>query len=305
MTASVDPTKAVLYPEILPEAMVVTALASGAPIAAYGLYSPNLVVFNSIFTDVTPNVKYRVDRDSLYGTIDIEGNAGSDREEVKLEIPCENSLNLWATGASIAAFTAYTLRIGIPTIFEKIKYGISLSSDEDAIDQQYEISKRYNAGLLKQIDVPSFSKIVEVAEIVTVAAGGNTTVGPIINVGAGQKAVLLSVGTDHTAAPANNDTFLSLTRNIADTNYFKLDTAAMPGLDHDINCYVPSINRLEVILQSATGVPNMPIRYKYGVSDITILEKIRWGKFGPGLTTDEQAIATELDLYNVAFTGVM
>ena len=303
MTAIIDPTKAKFWPETLPEAIVVTPKTSGEEIATYGLFTPDLVILKSLFTDVAEDVVVRLDKDTSYGTLESECTCESDREERTLDIPCQSSLGLWAIGANTeTAYTAFTIKCGPTTIFEKIKYGISLTSEEQAIDQQFEISKRYFAGLLSFNEARQYMKVIEVAEKVTVAAGGNTTVGDIINVPNGKKAVILSFGTDHSAAPANNDTFISLTRGISESGYVKLDTAAMPGLNHDINCYIPSIDRFEVILESATGKSDMPIRFKYAISDITILEKIRWGL---GLTTAEQAIATELDLYNIAFTGVM
>lgn len=306
MTAIIDPTRAKFYPETLPEAITVTAATSGAEIASYGLFAPNIVVLKSLFSDVAEDLVVRLDKDTSYGTLESECTCESDREERKLDIPCELSLGLWALGANTEiAYTAFTIKCGIPTIFEKIKYGIHLSADEQAIDQQYGISKQYSAGLLGFDEAPKFEEVIEVSEKVTLAAGANATVGDIINVPAGKKAVILSFGTDHTAAPDVRDTFIKLTRGRSETGYVKLDTAAMPGLNHDINCYIPSIDRFEVILDSVTGVTNMPIRYKYGISDITILEKIRWGKYGPGLTAEEQAIATELDLFNIAFTGVM
>ena len=303
MTANVDPTKAKFFPETLPEAIVVTPETSGVEIASYGLFTPGLVVFESLFTDVADDIVVRLDKDTSYGTLESECTCESDREERILDIPCEYALGIWAIGANtLTAYTAFTIKCGPPTIFEKIKYGISLTSDEQAIDQQFEISKRYFAGLLGFNEARKYQKVIEVSKKVTVAVGGNTTVGDIINVPNGKKAVILSFGTDHSAAPANNDTFISLTRGISETGYIKLDTAAMPGLNHDINCYIPSIDRFEVILESATGVLDMPIRFKYAISDITILEKIRWGL---GLTAAEQAIATEMDLFNIAFTGVM
>lgn len=304
MTAIINPTHAKFWPEVLPEALTITAATSGANIATYGLFSPYAIIFNSLFTDVGEDVILRLDKDSSYGTLESEGNCRSDREETKLEIPCISSLNLWALGANTEiAYTAYTMKITKPTIFEKVKYGIAMTPDEQALDGQYGISKNYAAGLLEKLDAPiTFRQTVEVVEKVTVAAGGNTTVGPIINVQTGQKAVILSFGTDESAAPAVRDTFISVTRGISETGYVKLDTAAMPGLNHDVNCYIPSVDRFEVLLESVTGVSNMQVRYKYAISDITIIEKIRWGI---GLTSSESAIATELDLYNLAITGIM
>lgn len=303
MTAIVNPIHARLYPEILPEAITVTADPSGEPIAAYGAFSPYIIVVNSLFTDVGEDVILRLDKDSAYGTLESEGNCRSDRETSILEIPCADSLDLFAIGAvTEIAYTAYTMKITKPTIFEKIKYGYSLSTAEIALADQFDIRKRFSSGLLKQIDTPMFQEIKEVVKKVTVAAGSHTQVGPLINVKSGQKAVILSIGTDESASPAVNDTFITINRDIAETSYVKLDTSAMPGLNHDIDCYIPGINRLEVILESVTGVADMPVRYRYAISDLTILEKIKWDI---SLSTEETAIANELDLYNVVVAGMM
>lgn len=306
MTAQIDPSPANVkyYPEILPEAITVTASPSGTPIASYGSFSPNIMILNSLFSDVDEDVKLRVDQDSSYATLDSESTGRSDREEVDLEIPCASSLDLWAVGANTEiAYTAYTLKITKPTILEKVKFGYPLSPDETAISEQFNVKKLFMTGQLKQIDKPMFQKVLEVVKKVTVVAGSNSQVGYLINVKSGQKAVILSIGTNSAFGGLSpNDTYITINRGISDKPYVKLDTFAMPGLDHDINCYIPGIDRLEVILESVSGVTDMPVRYRYSVSDITILEKIRWNI---GLSQEESAIATELDLYNAVVAGVM
>ena len=304
MTAIVNPNHVKYFPEILPEAISITASTGGTNIASYSAFSPFIAVMNSLFTDVGEDVVLRVDQDSSYGTLESEGTGRSDREEVKLEIPCVSSLDLWAVGAATEiAYTAYTLKITQPTVFDKLKYGYSLSSEEQALAEMFDIQNKFKAGLLNQIGTPMFQKIYEVVKLVTVAAGGNTRVGSLINVKSGQKAVLLSIGTNSVFGGLTaNDTYITINRDISDKSYVKLDTFAMPGLNHDINCYIPGINRLEVLLESTTGVTSMPVRYKYGISNITILEKIKWGI---GLSSSEIAIATELDLYNLVSMGVM
>lgn len=304
MTEIVNPVHARLYPEILPEAISVTASPSGTPIASYANFSPSIVTLNSLFTDVGEDVVLRVSQDSSYATLKSEGQGRSDREVTELEIPCTSSLNFWAIGAVTEfAYTAYTLRITKPTILEKIKYGYPLSTEETALADQFNIIKLFKAGLLKQTTTPMFQKVIEVVEKVTVPAGGNTQIGSLINVKSGQKAAIISIGTDSAfGGLIANDTFITVNRDISDKNYVKLDTFAMPGLNHDINCYIPGIDRLEATLESVSGVIDMPVRFKYAIADLTILEKIKWEI---GLTTDESAIANEMDLYNAVSTGVV
>ncbi len=307
MTERVNPSHVKYIPETLPEAITTTASASGANIASYAAFKPNIIIVKSLFTDVAEDLVLRLDKDSSYGTLEVENTCRSDREESKLDIPCTTSMNLWAVGANTEiGYISYTMKITQPTIFEKIKYELPLSLEETEISDQFEIMKKYSAGLLKEIDTPIFSKIVEIAKKVTVAAGSNTRVGSLINVKSGQKAVILSIATDNShGALSADDTFITVNRDISDKSYVKLDTVAMPDLNHDINCYIPGINRLEVILESVTGVTDMPVRYRYAVSDITILENIRWFGSDAPLTAKQLAIATELDLFNAVSAGIM
>lgn len=307
MTAKVSPVRARLYPEVLPEAITVTAESDGTNIASYLSFSPFMIVMNRLYTEQAIDVVTRVDHDSSYATLNSENECRSDREESDIEIPCTTSMSLWASGASVVAKTAFTMKIMKPTIFEKIKYGLYLSNEEATLAAQFDIQKRFKAGLLKQIDTPIFQQVIEVVKKVTVAGGSNTRVGSLINVGSGKKAAIISIGTDSAfAGLAANDTYITINRDTSDDTYVKLDTFAMPGLNHNINCYIPGVDRLEVILEAATTRTDMPVRFKYGISDLTILEKIKWkDSIDGGLTAEESAIAIEFDLFNAVVAGVM
>ncbi len=304
MTAQINPVHARLYPEILPEAINVTAVAGGTSIASYSGFTQAgyIMVLNSLYTDVGAAADIRVDQDSSYATLESTCTATSDRERRQVEIPCIKSLDLWAVGAGIVTYTAFTTKIMKPTVFDKIKYGYPLSAEEITLADQFDIRKNFQAGILKQMDSPMYQRLYEVIDTITVVAGSHTRVGPLINVPAGKKAVILSIGTNEAVAPgAGNDTFITINRD-SDLSYVKLDTDAMPGLNHNVECYIPGIDTVEVILESVTGIVAMPVRYTYSISDITILEKIRWGL---PLSTTEASIAQELDLYGIAAAGLM
>jgi len=308
MAGNVDPRKAKLYPEVLPEAIVATASSSGTSIASYSAFSPYVMQVKSLYTGATPDVTLRIDVDSGHAVIESPLTARPDRESVEIDVLSRDSLDLWAVGSSYTTYVAYTLRITKPTVFEKIKYGLPLTSDEESLADQFDIRRKYSAGILRSLDVPQFKKIIEVAKELTVSAGNTTRIGRMINVRRGEKAVLLGIAVDRDAVlsvnggPGANDTYITVNRDIIDTDYIKLDCAAMPSIDKELPCYIPATDRLEVNLYSASGITSLPVRYRYGIASLSILEKIRWDI---ALTKDEANIATELGLYDSVLSGVL
>lgn len=305
---TIDPTKAKYFPEVLPEAITKTSSASGVGIASYAAFSPFAMQLKDLWTNqAVTGESLRIDTDSGHGIVESPLISRPDRLPVEQDILIEDSMDLWAIGATVKSYFAYTLRVTKLTIFEKIKYGISLSTEERALADKYEIEKKYLAGILKKIDAPQFKKIIEVTKEVTVAAGSHTRVGRFINVKDGEKAVLLSMAADSATVVAgvgSADTYLTVNRDISDLSYVKLDCAAMPTIDYEMECYIPALNRHEIILESVTGITKLPVRYTYGIADLTIIEKIRWG-FEGTLTDAEKLHATELNLYDSVKAGVL
>lgn len=305
MVARIDPTKCRLYPEVIPEAFAITSSSSGSNIASYAAFSPYVMILKDLITNQVATETLRIDTDAGHGVIESPLAARPLLEPTELDILIEDSMDLWAVGGAVEARYAYTLRITMMTVFEKIKYGITLTKEEDALAEKYDIAKKYMAGVLRPSDTPQFKRVMEVAKKVTVAAGSETRVGRIINVKSGEKAVILEMSVDSATVAGgvgSNDTYLAVDRDVRDQNYVKLDTIAMPALTHGISCYIPAINRLEVILQSVTGITNLPVRYVYGIADLTILEKIRWGL---PLTDIEAQDATSFNLFDSMTAGVL
>jgi hypothetical protein len=305
MVARIDPTKCRLYPETIPEAFAITSSASGANIASYGAFKPFVMILKDLITNQVATETLRIDTDAGHGVIESLLAARPLLEPTELDILIEDSMDLWAVGGAVEARYAYTLRITQMTVFEKIKYGVSLSAEESALAKEYDIARKYLAGIMKASDSPQFKRIMEVAKKVTVAAGGTTRVGRIINVKDGEKAVIIGMSADSATVAGgvgSNDTYMAVNRDVRDLSYVKLDTIAMPALTHEIKCYIPAINRLEVELQSVTGVTNLPIRYRYGIADVTILEKIRWGI---PLSSTEAQDAKSFNLFDAVAAGVL
>lgn len=308
MTARIDPKRAKLYPEELPEAIVTTASASGASVASYAAFYPFTMFMKSLMTGHTPGVTLRVDNDGGHAVIESPLVARPQRLFSPVDIASHDSLDLWMVGSAFETFCTYVLRLTKMTVFEKIRYGLTLNSEELALDREFEITKKFSAGILRSLDVQQFKKVVEVSREVTVAAGSNTGVGRIVNVRSGEKAVLLGISADQGmvsdragGGPGADDTYFTVNRDKIDTNHVRLDIDAMPGIDTEVPCYVPAVDRLEVIIESTTGVTSLPVRYRYGIADLTLLEKIKWER---PISDGEWQIITELGLEDAIKAGV-
>lgn len=308
MVARIDPTKARFYPEILPESIVTTSSVSGAAIASYAAFSPYTMALTKLWTGQVPGVTIRMDADSGHAVLESPMVSRPARLPVDIDLIAHDSIDLWSVGAAVETYATYNMRIAKLNIFEKIKNSVTLTDTETSLADEFQIKKKYLAGMLRTMDVPQFKKIYEVAKEVTVAAGGSTRVGRIVNVKKGEKAVLIGIAVDSTAidgafgGPGANDTYFSVNRDVVDTRHIMLDCLSMPGLDNEIPCYIPAIDRHEILIESTTGVTDFPVRYRYGIANLSVMEKIRWNL---SLTSDEEKMAQEFDLFDSIKAGVL
>jgi hypothetical protein len=312
MVARCDVTKCRYFPEEVPEAIVTTASTSGTSIASYAAFNPFVMFLKKMWTGQTPGTTIRLDSDSGHAVIESPLVTRPARLPVDMDLIAQESMDLWAVGTMFPSYCAYTARVTKPTIFEKIKHSITLTDDEKALADEFDIKRKYLAGILtaRNADTAQFKKIYEVAREVTVAAGSNTRVGRIVNVKRGEKAVLLGIAVDRDAVsaafggPGANDTYFTLNRDVIDSAHISLDCLAMPSLDYEIPCYIPALDRHEIIIESTTGITSLPVRYRYGVANLTLMEKIRWGQEAI-LTADEKKTADEFDLFDSVKAGVL
>lgn len=319
MVARFDPTKAKYFPEELPEAIAINAAAStagGTSIASYASFSPYVMSLKKLWTWRTAgaaSVTFRLDIDSGHAVIESPLPARSALFPSDIDLIAQDNLDMWSVGVTAAglnSYYTYVMRVTKPTIFEKIKNSITLTDDERALGDEFDIKRKYLAGILgaRSAGTEQFKKIYEVARAVTVAAAGSTRVGRIINVKRGEKAVLLGIAVDSTAAIAiaagANDTFFTLNRDSSDTSYIRLDCASLPTLNYETPCYIPALDKHEILIESVTGVAALPVRYRYGVANMTLMEKIRWGQKDT-MTADEKKTADEFDLYDSVEAGVL
>ncbi len=305
MTARIDPRKARYYPEIIPESIGTLATTSGTSIASYANFYPWTISLNYLFTDQTAN-QIRIDGDSGHGLIESECEPRPDLMPYgELDILFEDSMDLWALGSAEMKAT-YGLKITKLTVLEKIKYGLSLTDEELSLSSKFNILKEFKAGRLQSSSIinTKFKKITEISKKISPDANSITTVDKKINVKAGEKVVLLSIGTHPgVGGPGvKNDTFISINRDSVDLEYIKLDSFTMPNENYQVPCYIPAVDRLEVYVDNVANLTDFPVTFKYGVAELSVLEKIKWNQ---PMDPDDEAIATEFDLYNAVRAGVM
>lgn len=303
MTARFNPTKARFFPEELPEAISVTPTASGTSIASYAAFSPYVMSLKKLWSSQTAGTTIRMDNDSGHAIIESPLEARSSLFPSELDLIAQDSMDLWALGTTLSYF-AYTARVTKPSIFEKLKHSITLTSHEQKLADEFDIKRKYQAGTLGgTAAVPQFKKIYEVAKEITVSAASNTRVGRIVNVKKGEKAVLLGISVDNAFAGLDADeTYFTLNRDVIDSAHIKLDCRAMPGLNYEVLCHIPALDRLEILIESTPAITDLPVRYRYGIAPLSIMEKIRWEQ---DLTNDEDKIAQEFDLYDSVEAGVL
>jgi len=204
----------------------------------------------------------------------------------------------------------YGVRVTNPTVFEKLLYNIQLTDEEKALDTKFGISKGIAAGTLTGKAETQFNKIFEVARSIDVAADVDLTVDRVVHPLAGQKAVLLGLAIEYYAT--ENIMFLSVKRD--NEQVMKLDSHAFPDdvggsmsafhneMNYEMPCYVNALDRLEVYIESSAAVSDVKVRFRYGLAKLTIIDKIRWNL---PLTDEDNAIASEMDLYDSVKAGVL
>jgi len=115
--------------------------------------------------------------------------------------------------------------------------------------------------------------IIEVAERVTVAAGGEERVGASITVPTDQKAVLFELACERSTTPG--DPIIDITRD-GEALRLDLDCYAMPDLEYSEKLWIPAIDTLETKLRSSGGKTNYRVRYKVGLFELLPEEKALW-----------------------------
>lgn len=298
-----------LFPEVHLESVVKDIPVGDTQINEYSTFSPYIISLRELAATRNLDLEIRLNRD--HASEFIKSNAGARFDygmSEKLDAVAKGSMILSAT--SVGALTQtnqrfrYAIRVTQPTTYEKIKYKLALDPEDIRLDEKYEISKKIDAGIMRSLGSMELNQkvdyIKEVAKKITTAATTDgVQIGSTIHPPDGKKAVLLSVTTEVAGTP--NQVYMHVSRD-KDPNIDQLDCYAMPGVAEEQGCYIPCIDEMTVRIVTGINITDFRVRYRYGVSKITILDKKRWRL---PLSPEEEAIADQYDLDDVFVAGVL
>ena len=301
----IDIRKGVLYPEIHVDARVVTSTEDGTEVASYSGFKPFIAQLKELATSRNARTTVRVSVDGAAEVISAATLARYDYD-VPEELDLTTLSSLAVTLASdvgagniAGQIVRHAMRITKPTVYEKIRVGMRLSDEEMALDEKYGITKKIDSGIMKMLDGAQFLQIKEYATRINAAAGANPIIGREIHATTGKKVVLLGVTSDAPIAP--DTVFIRVDRDAYDEiqNY---DTYALPTVSEIQKMYIPATDMIRLTLLNTPAVVNHLVRYKYGIANLTLLEKVKWEL---EVTDAEQAIIDELELESIAKAGVI
>jgi len=315
MAYPVDPMRTKYWPEIFGEADHVKTSTSGEEIASYSSYGDYIVQLVALATDpeTTGPATIRVNSDAGTNLINSPSTARYYMDKMEeLKVTGVESLSLYgyhpSGGTDADIHYRYGIRVTKPTVYEKILLGMPLTEAEEVLNTKFSIKKGILAGTISGRTEQPYSKIYEVARRLSDGANVNPTVGQVIHPLPGQKVVLLSIAVDQSAA--EHTVYVNVTRDgeqvmRMDSFSFRdsVDATYDAQSNYEIPLYVVATDTLKVWIENTVSLAGTPlnVRFKYGISPITVVEKVRWGL---ALTDDEHAIANEFDINDSVLAGV-
>lgn len=288
---------------------MVTSTESGASVSQYSSFAPYMIRLKNLATSRNPNTTVRVSVDGAAEVIRAATLARFDYDiSEEIDLPARSTMAITLASAvgsgNIAGqIVRHSMLITRPTVYEKVKYGLSLNEDERELDVQFGISEKINSGVLRVLDSQQFLQIKEVGVSMTAAAVAVTAQGHLLwrdlQATTGKKVVLLGITADAPVAP--DTVFIRVDRDATNSlqNY---DCYALPTVSQEQRCYIPAIDKIVLTLVNTVAVVNQLVRYRYGIARITLVDKLRWGL---ALDDAELLIVDNLDLENVTKAGVM
>jgi hypothetical protein len=292
----VDASKAKYFPEMLIEGLnEPTVSVAGQRVAGYIFDDRRCVVENINVEAGIATMDMVVSADSAEKcriTTNVP-TVGDDRHIQKIVAKETLDLTLIHTAAGPTAnvWSRWNMTFRKPMPVDKIREDKQLDTEEIPIADMTHLEDflslgtiGYNQSLMNIDPNKMFEEIVCVDRMLPViVAGGNTVVGgSAINVPNpnSQLIVLLGVMFDNTILATPDDTYICVDRDI-NANYMRIDTTCMPGTTY-VPCYVPAIKKLEVRIESATGIAANECGFIYGVRPLSVGDHLRWALGFPG-----------------------
>ena len=283
------------HPEQLPDANVIATLAAASeaapPVLDLRRFAPLILRLTEVLPDQNDNVdmRFKVDNTTLHAL------SGSMFDPVirpgpknRYSLTALNTLyyNLYnSSAAPILLFkTLYSLWVIKPTVAHKLRYGITLTPDEQKLNKDLGIADTVEKGLLPLPLAEQISREFQVLQEethgfqVTVPTAGVDveTLHPL----PGQFLVLTAMSADPGAAATDNIR-IAVDRDLVN-DYVEFPTWAfgitgpIPALDKEISCFIPAVKELRIRLQ-ATVAATINIRFTIWKCAMTNIFRARWG----------------------------
>ncbi len=303
------------HPEQLPDSNVITTLAAASeaapPVLDLRQFSPLLLRLTEVLPDQNDVVemRFKVDNTTLHaltGSMFDPVIRPGPKNRYSLLALSRLYYNLYnSSAAAINNFkTLYSLWVIKPTIAHKLRYGITLTPDEQKLNKDLGIAETVKKGILPLPLAEQISREYQVIQEethgfqVTVPAAGVDieTLHPL----PGQFLILTAMSADPGAAAADNIR-IAVDRDYV-TNYVVFPTWAFgitgpnPALDKEISCFIPATNELRIkLLATVPAVIN--IRFTILKCAMTNIFRARWG-----LATRDEIPG---DTWNKVLAGVL
>lgn len=169
-----------------------------------------------------------------------------------------------------------------PTIAHKLRYGITLTPDEQKLNVDLGIAATVEKGLLPLPLAEQIEREYQIIQeethgfllgTVPVAGVDVETLHPL----PGQFLVLTKMSADPGAAFGRNIRIAVDRDYVSDYVEFPTWALGATSLDKEISCFIPAIHELRIKLKAAIADANINIRYTIWKCAMTNLFRARWG----------------------------
>ncbi len=301
-------TRALYYPEQLPDGALpdITATSEASP-AMLDLrqFSPLLVRLSEVAADQNDNVemRFRVDDktlNALAGSMfDLLPNNFSLLAKSRLYYNLYNS----SAGNLTDVKTFFSLWVIKPTIAHNLRYGITLTQEEQKLNKDLGISDTVEKGLLP---LPLAQQIAREYQVIQEETHGFQVTVPTAGVDVetlhplpGQFLILTKISAD----PGTNST--DVIKVAVDRDYvsdyvefptWALGATAGVALGKEISCFIPALHELRIKLK-ATVSRTINVRFTVQKVAMTNIFRARWGLASKGELPG--------DVYDKVLAGVL
>ena len=287
------------HPEQLPDSAVIATLAAASEASPTILdtrqFSPLLLMLSEMIADQDDNVeaRFRVDDKTLAvltGSLFHSQVRPAAVNNFSLLAKSRLYYNLYnSSAANILNYaTFFSLWVIKPTVAHKLRYGITLTPDEQKLNKDLGIAATVEKGLLP---LPLAEQISREFQIIQEETHGFQLTVPTAGVDVetlhplpGQFLVLtkMASGPGATTPDVADNIRIAVDRDyVSDYVEFPtwpFGTTNMVALDRGISCFIPAINELRIKLK-ATVQPDDPINIRFTVLKcaMTNIFRAKWG----------------------------